>query len=357
MQESKSSHFSEYIFINGDQEVGKIVRGYLEIFRGREHLAPLCFSQCYWPIQKWAETRVIDSTRANSCLVKQLVGLKEMDDISTLYANHAVSLTDSYWIRTSDESLTWDQVKPNSDKLFDVALHGKIPQDLKFDPCVDITPELTNTGSFDKAWMKTKDDWVYVKSSSKYQNLAEVLISRIGKLMGMDMLEYELSEDGTCTLSKDFTKGVYNFEPASYLVDDDQDFQHNFFTFERYSIEIARQYIDILFLDAIIVNPDRHTNNYGMLRDRRTGEVIKLAPNYDNNLSDLGQLPRNRLTTIMIGELKQFLMSCRMPYYPPYLRYEELLHEVEDVYKNTDQDPKHIADMIHTNYLAFWGLN
>lgn len=31
--------------------------------------------------------------------------------------------------------------------------------------------------------------------------------------------------------------------------------------------------------------------------------------------------------------------------------------EVEDVYKNTDQDPKHIADMIHTNYLAFWGLN
>ena len=38
-------------------------------------------------------------------------------------------------------------------------------------------------------------------------------------------------------------------------------------------------------MDTICANPDRHTNNFGLLRDIKTGELIGFAPNYDNNMA------------------------------------------------------------------------
>ena len=44
-------------------------------------------------------------------------------------------------------------------------------------------------------------------------------------------------------------------------------------------------YVKMIFLDTICANPDRHTNNFGLLRDVKTGELLGLAPNYDNNMA------------------------------------------------------------------------
>ena len=40
----------------------------------------------------------------------------------------------------------------------------------------------------------------------------------------------------------------------------------------------------MIFLDTIVANPDRHTNNFGLLRDIHTGKLIGFAPNFDNNM-------------------------------------------------------------------------
>ena len=41
----------------------------------------------------------------------------------------------------------------------------------------------------------------------------------------------------------------------------------------------------MIFLDTIVANPDRHTNNFGLLRDTNTGMLMSLAPNFDNNMA------------------------------------------------------------------------
>ena len=41
----------------------------------------------------------------------------------------------------------------------------------------------------------------------------------------------------------------------------------------------------MIYLDTLCSNVDRHTKNYGVLRDVNSGKIISLAPNYDNNIA------------------------------------------------------------------------
>ena len=44
-------------------------------------------------------------------------------------------------------------------------------------------------------------------------------------------------------------------------------------------------YVSLLFMDALLCNPDRHEYNFGFLSDPMTGDIIGLAPNFDNNMA------------------------------------------------------------------------
>lgn len=41
----------------------------------------------------------------------------------------------------------------------------------------------------------------------------------------------------------------------------------------------------MVWLDTLCFNMDRHTKNFGLLRDRNSGQILNMAPNYDNNIA------------------------------------------------------------------------
>ena len=50
----------------------------------------------------------------------------------------------------------------------------------------------------------------------------------------------------------------------------------------------------MLFFDTVCGNPDRHTFNYGVLRDINRGEIIGMAPSHKNNLALIARgYPKN----------------------------------------------------------------
>jgi len=49
--------------------------------------------------------------------------------------------------------------------------------------------------------------------------------------------------------------------------------------------DLVRSYCDIIYLDALVFNVDRHSYNYGFLRSQETGEILSMAPNFDNNIA------------------------------------------------------------------------
>ena len=68
--------------------------------------------------------------------------------------------------------------------------------------------------------------------------------------------------------------------------------------------EAIPDYVRMIFMDTICANPDRHTNNFGLLRDTKTGELIGFAPNYDNNMALISRgypsKPRSKDMLILI---------------------------------------------------------
>lgn len=338
------------VLMNEDWEVGYFENGYLEIIPGREYLAPLCFSHSHWPLSKWAEVRLIDDTRPNAKQLKEFFELEDASAEEVLLSCHAVCLTDSYWIRRESENLSWILVKPNSDILAETAIFGADP--VPIIPGI-ISPELTNTGSYEKAWMFDSGKWYLVKRGTLEECFTELLIPSIADLLSFDCVQYVIDLEENTVLCEDFTQGKLNFEPMSYIVDDDIDYEKSYTWLELQGKTLAKSYLDMLFLDALIGNPDRHTNNYGLLRDRKSGEVLRMAPIYDNHLALIAS--KCQASTSLISEFKLFIKDIPGVWEPPVLNKQELHDAIWSICEVCGFDADVIVERVWSNYLKLIG--
>lgn len=234
-------------------------------------------------IETWLKERAIDSSRTNARLLKKVLRLKEKDDISTVLSVNATTLTDNYWFKSykDDESLCWENVKITKNDFDGLALKGDLND---FNKKPSRSPELTNIGSFEKCWKNEDGNWYLYKTGNELEYFSECFIYQLGKRLKFYMAEYDL-KDGYIR-SKDFTEHAkYNFEPMATVIEDNDDYNDNFNFLSKINENLAKQYLKIIYLDSVVLNVDRHTFNYGFLRDDETGEIVSLAPNFDNNIA------------------------------------------------------------------------
>ena len=281
-----------------DNVIGYIMSGDIEtvkVFKDGSYkvlgnLAPLHFISGF-SLDSWFEHRCIDTHRTNSRLLRKVVRLKTSDEIEISKKVHAVTVTDNFWYKEIDSKLTWKDVTFKNDKFKKVSLQGIIDE---FEDKFVITPQLTLNGSFEKCWKLENGDWYMYKSGELKNQFSEIFIYRLLNNIGLPAASYMVEDKFVKT--KDFTEGIYNYEPMFSLVDEDEDFELNCKVIEsKFGVKALNDYLSILFMDALIRNPDRHTVNYGILRDKTTGEFVKMAPNFDNNLALLATSSIDRL--------------------------------------------------------------
>lgn len=250
------------------------------IVEAEESLLPLYLKRTK-DIEGWIAGRAIDPHRTNSRLLKKVLRLRVTDDVQTALAVNAATVTDRYWFRPEGSAAIYEDVRFKENYFDQLALRGD-PDSFSRKP--SRTPELTNIGSFEKCWKLIDGSWWMYKSGNDREYFSELFICKFGEKLGLNMAHYEM--DGDYIRSKDFTDGAsVNFESMKSLVDADEDYDVCFNALNEISSELAKQYLILIWMDSICYNMDRHTENFGFLRDVKTGEMLSLAPNYDNNIA------------------------------------------------------------------------
>jgi hypothetical protein len=230
---------------------------------------------------EWLADRAIDTHRTNSRILKRALRLGSIEDTELVLKVHAATITDTYWFRREGESLSYEEVRFKQNHFDKLALYGDPDS---FNQPYSPTPEITNVGSFEKCWRQDDGRWWMVKQGNDGELFSELFVYRLGESLGLPMAEYQL--EGTCIKTPDFTLGAtFNFETAKGLVGDNEDYLVNFRTFYDISPQLARQYLEIIYMDSLCFNMDRHTQNYGVLREVESGQIFRMAPNFDNNIA------------------------------------------------------------------------
>ena len=240
--------------------------------------APLCFRNG-GDLEAWLEMRAIDRHRTNSRILKRVLRLGDTSDLNTVLRVHGATITDNYWVKTdAEQDLCWEKVRFSQNYFADVALHGSFdsfskqytPEQLRTP-----TPELTNIGSYEKCWRLIDGEWVMLKQGSICEIYSEVFTAKLGKRLGFRMADYQVI-DG-CAATTDFTEGRLNFEPMAYLTGENEEYADNYHALKQLQPGLEREYLDILFMDALVFNVDRHTQNFGILRNGETGDILSMA--------------------------------------------------------------------------------
>lgn len=258
-----------------DKVVASFNNGVLENIDDK--LAPLYIVRTH-DISSYLSLRSIDNTRTNSRLLKKALGIKSNDnEIISLHC-YGATITDNYWFKAKGSKLKYKDICFNSDLYSDIALSGDL---IVYPNRPQLTPELTTPGSFEKCWKYIDNKWYLYKAGNDNEIFSELFISKLAKKIDINTIEYE--KDDKYIRSLNFAD-KYNFEPMIGIVSDDK-YENVFNALSNLNKEYLIDYIKLMYLDCLVKNVDRHNENMGLLRDKQTGELIGLAPNFDNNIA------------------------------------------------------------------------
>ena len=264
--------------LSEDTVIAKVKNG--EITEYNEQLLPLYLKRTK-NVEGWLSSRAIDTHRINSRLLKKALRLRTADDAQTALAVNAATVTDHYWFRPEGSTACYEDIRFKENYFDSLALRGD-PNGFSHKP--SRTPELTNTGSYEKCWRLIDGGWWMYKSGTPNEYFSELFICKLGEKLGLDMAHYEM-DDGYIR-TRNFTDGTgLNFEPISSLMGENEDYSDCFETISAISPKLAEQYLKIVWMDTVCYNMDRHTENFGFLREIKSGEIVSMAPNYDNNIA------------------------------------------------------------------------
>lgn len=262
--------------MNKNEVVAKFEKGVLASIN--ETLAPLVIKRTH-SLEKFLELRVIDMSRTNARILKKVLNMDFDEDYKASLYSYALSVSDHYWFKPKHSKLKYNEVNFDNDALFETALKGEV--NVYFNKA-KLSPEITTTGSFEKGWRYIDNEWWLYKSGNANQLFSELFSSKFAELIGVNTVKYELEDK--YIKCKNFSP-IYNFEPIASLADSNDNYENIFSILINIDRYLARDYLKLIFFDTVVNNIDRHNENMGLLRNADNGQIISLAPNFDNNLS------------------------------------------------------------------------
>lgn len=243
-------------------------------------------------LNKWWTDRSIPASRSG---IKEALELLHISSPRVLLAKcYGLSLSDQYWVKPINSDIEWALINffdnDFSEDIGDV-LFGKA----KDSENISLnSPDNTSDGCLKKRWKIINGKRCLLKGGSspfEQQPFNEVIASLIMDKLGIDHVDYKLEFDGEkpYSICEDFITKETELVSAWKILQEYPKpnhlsvYQHYINCCEALGIkDIVDKINQMIVLDFIIANEDRHLNNFGLVRNADTLEWIGVAPIFDS---------------------------------------------------------------------------
>lgn len=263
----------------GELELCKIVKTY----------SPLPF----WcePLSTWIANRSAAKHRAHVNRILDLCGGKTKSGFIAL--THCLSLTDTLWVKSEHENVTWKEVNLYENKFDEVISKLSFDGNGLFGIQMTTTsPELTTDGAYDKCWLNEQDGIHLIKTGSSgarnagLEPYGEVLASQVFEKI-CDSVKYNFRRfDGRVVSDcKIFTSQKFGYKPISLILKNGVKYGLPE-TLEFYrELGCEDAFRRMVVADCITLNSDRHFGNFGFMVNNDSFERVSVNPCFDFNMA------------------------------------------------------------------------
>ena len=242
--------------------------------------------------------------------IKELLERYGCDDLEGfLKVTHALSLNDTFWVKEAGSALTWEDVSLYQNEFDQLISEAAFDGTFSESDLSSTSPEFGTDGYYAKCWVREERSiQLYKSGSSLYElePLSEYFASQLAAVLCPDTVSYELDYYHGKLVSKCrlFTTETLGFAKASSVFRGERTIPVllEYFT----SIGSEDAFRRMCVLDALILNPDRHYGNFGVLFNTDTMQVLKMAPVFDNNRSLFPELDDEQL-----AKPEWYIQKCR----------------------------------------------
>ena len=249
-------------------------------------------------LSEWFRSRGIPSWRDKLDLLLHRLNISAPSEL--LNKAFGLSLSDQYWLKPYNTKINYDDIN-FFDNDFDYSefLEASLSKNSKTIMSENSlkTPNNTTDGMLKKAWIIENGTRYLLKGGYKNELLQpfnEVLASEICKRLGFNHVTYALDtyKDTVvsicpCFITKD-TELITCYQIRNDMKRNDniKDYEEYIKVLEEHEISDARIKMENMYIiDYLIMNEDRHLNNFGIIRDVNTLKWLAVAPIFDNGQS------------------------------------------------------------------------
>lgn len=319
----------------------------------------------------WFKGRGIPSWRDDLDLLLAKLNISSTDEL--LDKAFGLSLSDQYWVKQTYSNIEYKDInffEHDFDTLdFTNATFGN-----DFDSSSKISlisPNNTTDGRLKKTWIIEKGKRYLLKGGYKsevMQPFNEVLASMICERLGFEHVTYTLDVIKERVVSKCecFINTNTELIPAHQILHNiatkENAYEEYIKILENNGIQDVREKLENMFiLDYLILNEDRHLNNFGIIRDVNTLKWLNVAPIFDNGQS-LNILDYNEEEVIINGQGRFFYTVDNFDSIITKIKdikrfglskldgvveeFDELLHKYQHITKMTDRRIEKICTLL-----------
>lgn len=244
-------------------------------------------------LARWIKHRTIPQNRAYVHNFLSKCGLSINRPMNIINVSKGLSLSDCYWIVEEGFSGTFEQYNLYDNRFSKIlALIAFTGHGSSVRTSLASCPEFTTNGMLPKCWRRIDGTIKLYKGGTMggyntgNEPYSEYYAAQIADALEIHAIPYGLSKwNGfLCSTCQLFTSKEYSFLPIGRLVTSGGMTAVRAF-YENLGIEYVQALNDMLVLDAVICNTDRHFGNFGFLVDNETNEIAAPAPLFDHGNS------------------------------------------------------------------------